>query len=358
MTRFTQTGNTHIDRVLHEAIVRLEAAFPQRIRACYIEGSHANGTALTTSDLDLTIVFCERFKSQAEREQAQHLCSEYAAQVGVELDAEIVDEASLQDGVSPQFKLGSQLFYGVDIRAHCPLISMERWTRERMHAAYWLITQVYNRSTIVHLPLTAPDPSDCFLGYTKRPIHLIDGSTVPSTRNLIRTTGWAATALIALQAGHYVTSKRNCHMLYRTCINDGWAGLLDDLYNWCRSAWQYLIPQSAEDQQRLRDICERALAFENHFLARYKEFLLTQLQDTAEEALLAALRVMSQIPFNDAEIRDTVQMLAIGKRPGIQSLAQETLTKLEGTDQVQQRMQQWQGGGRRPKGAVLTASRL
>lgn len=284
-----QTGNKLIAPILQEAIVRLEAAFPQRIRAGYIEGSYANGIALTTSDLDLTIIFCERFVSQAEREQAQQLCSKYAAQAGIEFDAEIVDEASLRDGVYPQFKLGSQLFYGVDIRAQCPLIPMERWTRERMHAAYRLISQVFHRPPIVCFPLTAPDPTDRFLGYTNRIVRLPDGTEVPSTRNLIRTSGWAATALIALQAGHYVTSKRNCHRLYRNYINDEWADLLENLYSWCREAWQYLIPQSAEDQQRLRVICERALAFENYFLVCYKSFLLTQLQDMAEAAPLTAL---------------------------------------------------------------------
>lgn len=329
MTQPAQTGDTRIDRVLHEVMVRLEAVFPQRIRACYIEGSYAVGIALTTSDLDLTLVFRERFKSQAEHEQAQHLCSEYAAQVGIELDAEIVDEASLHAGVSPQFKLGSKLFYGVDIRDRCPLISMERWTRERMHAAYWLIIHVFNRPAIAHPPLTAPDPSDRFLGYTNRTVRLLDGSNAPSTRNLIRTSGWAATALIAWQAKRYVTSKRDCHRLYRACIHDEWAGVLEDLYSWCRSAWQYLIPQSAEDQQRLQTICQRALAFENHFLAHYKAFLLTQLQDPDEEAPLAALHVMSQIPFNDAEIIDTMQALARDKRPAIQKLAQETLTLLQ-----------------------------
>ncbi|HEU5199151.1 MAG TPA: nucleotidyltransferase domain-containing protein [Ktedonobacterales bacterium] len=329
MARPARTSNTRIDHVLQEALARLEAAFPGRIRACYIEGSYAVGIALTTSDLDLTIVFCERFKSQAEREQARHLCSEYAAQIDMELDVEIVDEASLQDGVYPQFKLASQLFYGVDIRAYCPLISMERWTRERMHAAYWLMIHVFNRPALVHLPLTAPDPSDRFLGYTNRTIRLLDGSSVPSTRNLIRTTGWAATALIAWQTERYVTSKRNCHMLYRNYINDEWAGLLDDLYSWCRSAWQYLVPESADDQQRLQAICRRALAFENHFLVRYKAFLLTQLQDTTEEVLLTALHVMSQLPFNDVQMRETIQALARDKRPDIQTLAQETLTLLQ-----------------------------
>lgn len=325
-----QTGNKRIDDITQEAIARLEAAFPQRIRAGYIEGSYANGIALTTSDLDLTIVFCERFKSQAEREQAQRLCSQYAAQAGIELDAEIVDEASLQEGVYPQFKLGSQLFYGIDIRAQCPLIPMERWTRERMHAAYWLIIQVFHRPPIVRFPLTAPDPTDRFLGYTNRRVRLPDGTEVPSTRNLIRTSGWAATALIALQAGQYVTNKRNCQTLYRNYINDEWADLLENLYSWCRGAWQYLIPQSAEDQQRLRALCEQALAFENHFLICYKSFLLTQLQDMAEAAPLTALRVMSQIPYNNTEIVDAIRALALSKRPDIQNLAQETLTTLAG----------------------------
>lgn len=188
---------------------------------------------------------------------------------------------------------------------------------------------VFNRPAIVQLPLPAPDSSDRFLGYTNRRIRLLDGSSVHSTRNLIRTSGWAATALIAWQAKRYVISKRDCHTLYRACIHDEWADVLEDLYNWCRSAWQYLIPQSAEDQQRLQAICQWALAFENHFLAHYKDFLLTQLQDPDEEALLAALRIQRQIPFYNVEIVDAIQALAYSKRTGIQKLAQETLTVLQ-----------------------------
>lgn len=91
-----------------------------------------------------------------------------------------------------------------------------------------------------------------------------------------------------------------------------------------------MIPQSAKDQQRLRVMCEQALAFENYFLVCYKSFLLTQLQDMAEEAPLTALRVMSQILYNDVEIVDAIRALVLSKRPDIQKLAQETLTTLEG----------------------------
>ncbi len=89
-------------------------------------------------------------------------------------------------------------------------------------------------------------------------------------------TSWAATALVALQAGRYVTSKRECHSIYQATIKDEWSPLLADIYNLCRGTWRYLIPEAPEDLQRLRAICERTLAFENHFLSIYWAWLSSQ----------------------------------------------------------------------------------
>jgi hypothetical protein len=103
--------------------------------------------------------------------------------------------------VRPNAKLGGRLLYGQDVCRLYPLLPIEAWARERMHAAYWLLINVYHRPTPVHFPLTFPSPSDEFYGYTNRTFRLPDGREVPCTRNLVRTTGWDATALLALQAG-------------------------------------------------------------------------------------------------------------------------------------------------------------
>jgi hypothetical protein len=61
------------------------------------------------------------------------------------------------------------------------------------------------------------------------------------TRDLICSTGWAATALVAQRAGHYVDRKRGCHALYAEHIGDEWSDLVRDLYECCeccRGRWQ------------------------------------------------------------------------------------------------------------------------
>jgi len=50
------TGDENVDALLREVISRVEQALPERIRGYYVVGSHADGSALLASDIDLTIV--------------------------------------------------------------------------------------------------------------------------------------------------------------------------------------------------------------------------------------------------------------------------------------------------------------
>lgn len=151
-------------------------------------------------------------------------------------------------------------------------------------------------------PLDYPDPTDEFYGYTHRTVRLPDGFEVPSTRDLIRTTGWAATALIALKTGQYVVRKRDCFIAYRNEINDEWAELLETIYATCRREWNYLIPEEAGVRERLRAICARTLAFENHFLREYQSFLLGELRSGDEKAIRAALHILGHTFFADEKV--------------------------------------------------------
>ena len=284
-----------------------EVAFPGRIHGCYVEGSHADGTGLDTSDLDLTLIFKERFSTDKEREAAERLAGACAELSGVELDASVVDEAGLAEGAHPLFKLASKLVYGEDIRGRIPLISIEAWTRNRMHAAYWLMNVVLGRPTPVRRPLRYPDADDEFRGYARRMVRLPDGREAPSTRDLIRTTGWAATALVALRAREYVVRKRDCYQMYRRYIGGEYADLLEDIYNYCRQRWHYLVPDTRAERKRLRAICERTCAFENDFLDMYRAYVLAELRSTDEAARGAACAMLVRLPFEDAEVIEEVR---------------------------------------------------
>lgn len=293
------TGQAQADRALQGVVTLFESVFPQRIVGYYIEGSYADQTAVATSDLDLTIVFYGQFVTTAERQQAHEVVTACRQLSVVELDITLAEESELRRGADPMFKLGARLLYGQDRRDAIPLLPIEIWGRQRMHAAYWLMINVFNRPKPVVAPLTFPDPQDPFYGYAARMMHLADGRTIPTTRNLIRVTGWIATARLAYEAQHYVVRKRDCVPAYRRLIHDEWTTLLEGINERCRAAWRYHIPSTPAEQAELRTITADTLRFENHFLGCYRNFLLTQFTGADPEAQQAAEGLWQNTPYAD-----------------------------------------------------------
>jgi hypothetical protein len=228
------------------------------------------------------------------------------------LDAEVADEAELAQGAPPLLRLGGRSVWGEDRLSALPLMPIERWTRERMHAAYWLIVNLFGRAVPVSWPLAYPDAGDEFCGYTRRVVRLPDdGTEAPSTRDLIRVTGWAATALVAYKGHAYVARKRECPAAYAQHVGDEFAALHDDIYRWCRQEWGYLIPADAAGRERLRGICTRTLAFENRFLGEYREWVLRELRGGGTEAQRAARWMLGHVPLADAAVVGAAQEAAI-----------------------------------------------
>lgn len=155
----------------------------------------------------------------------------------------------------------------------------------------------YYRPSPVHYPIGFPDPDAEFFGYTERQVTTAEGANVPSTRDLVRVTGWLATALNAHEEKEYVARKRDCHELYRECFHDEWGSLLQKIYNECRTRWGYRLPADRDDREHLRAICTRVLAFENHFLTRFKPFLLEESRRIRSGDANRARWLMQEIPF-------------------------------------------------------------
>lgn len=130
-------------------------------------------------------------------------------------------------GIDPTFKFGARLAHGEDLRDRLPVVPIEAWTRDRTHTSYWRIASLFRRPRVVSRPLGYPDPDGAFYGYDRRTLRLPDGSEAHGTRDLIRLTGWAATGLVALQAGRYVSRESDCHVLHRACIVDEWSTPLE-----------------------------------------------------------------------------------------------------------------------------------
>jgi hypothetical protein len=299
------TGNDKADKVLQGIIGVFEAAFPERIRGYYVEGSYAEGKGIATSDIDLEIVFIDAVVGDIDHEKAVQIGESCALFSAIELDITVTDEQQLSRGIAPIFK-ESLPVYGEDVRDKFPQMPLEEWIHTRMHAAYWLTINVYHRSQVVTYPLTYPDASGEFYGYDNRTMTLPDGRKVKCTRNLIRTIGWIASALLAYNAGKMLAKKSECFKAYRECLDAEGAQLLQDIYELCRERWQYFIPESVEERKILRDICVRTLYFENRFLATYKQFLLVELHSDHRQHVEDALRFQRDNPFHDTEVEQVI----------------------------------------------------
>jgi len=311
----TSSGSLSADNALRGLIGIFEMRFPGRIRAYYVEGSYADRTAIAASDIDLVLIFKHCFVDEAEAGAARQLGAYCASLSAFELDLEIIDEQHAARGAFPTLKLASVLLYGEDFRDRLPLPPVAEWTRDRMHAAYWLIVQVFNRPPAVRYPLGYPRPDQSFFGYDQRMMQLPDGSRARCTRDLVRVTGWAATALIALKTRTYVVRKRDCHQRYHELIGDQWSELLRVIYERCKHEWGYRIPDAPADQRELRAMCARTLEFENYFMSVFKEFVLGELCGDDLEARQDASWLLGQIPYHDeAIIRALRKMTASAKQ--------------------------------------------
>lgn len=320
-------GAAPVDAVLRDVVAAYERAFPGRVRGYYALGSFADATAIATSDLDITIVFKDS-ASADERASAQLLGADCARRSPIELDVEIEDERTLAHGASPTFKLGSALITGEDIRDRLPLVSLTEWTRDRMHSSWWRVARLFARPAVITLPLDYPEAADEFRGYTRRTVRLANGQEAPSTRDLIRLTSWAATGLLALQCGSFVSRKSEVHRLYREQIGGDSALLIAEMYTLCRARWGYLIPGDPDERDRLRDICDRTLAFERSFVSIYRDYLLSELRGSDAEGERFAAEAMRHAPLRDDAVIAALETLTLREDESAATEARAALAQL------------------------------
>lgn len=318
------TGYEQADLMLQKIVERFESTFPARMVGYYVEGSYADQTAVETSDLDLTVVFDERL-SHKDEAIAEKLLADLEANSALELDISLIDEVTLRQRGDTSFKLGTRLVFGQDIRGSIPLMPLSDWARNRMHAAYWLMINVFERPHPVRAPLGFPREDDPFYGYANRPFQLADGREILTTRNLVRITGWIATARIAHEAQAYVVRKRNCYSTYEHLIGDEWTDLLAQIEQRCRTDWRYRIPESGKERDDLRMILTRTLAYENHFLGVYRCYLLSELGSNHTGAQLIALNFLNQIPFDDPTVMKAVRALEAVHDVEVRSAAKRSI---------------------------------
>ncbi len=158
-----------MDDILHAIIGRYEHIFPGSIRAYYVIGSCADASTVPISDIDFIIVFAKPLTSD-ELTQAHALVQQCAQNSSIRLDIGLALEQDLSGIDQVLLKLGSLFVYGDDLRHQLVLPPLRLYQRDVTWSPYRFLGQVIRERLALTYPLTYPDASDPFYGYTKKRI--------------------------------------------------------------------------------------------------------------------------------------------------------------------------------------------
>jgi predicted nucleotidyltransferase len=291
-----KTGDPAVDGCLAEVVAALGAAFGERLRGVYLVGSHAVGEAIPGSDIDLLALFKGRqsAEEQARFAEVRQACKGRCA---LALDMTSQGEERLLAVGGVWFQTASRLLAGDDIRPRVPCKPVESHARDLMHSVLPLLARVRGDPPALAPPLGYPDPAGALYGYDRREVRV--GSAIRSvgTKDLVSNTLAIANALTLRAAGRYVGDGRKADIPreYRRQIGDQWSALVEAVFERCRVAWGYAVPEDAVERAELRALCEGVLGFENHFMAHYRDFLTQELQHDDPAVAERARRALARL---------------------------------------------------------------
>jgi predicted nucleotidyltransferase len=269
------SGAGPIDAFLCRLVGAFEAALPGRVRAYYLIGSYADGSAVPCSDLDVVVLVKGRLE-RADEALAWAVGDRYALRAPARLDLAIGGE----DDVSWEkrhVKLASVFLYGQDIRERLvlPPTAGAQEVRDSLHYALRYLMRYLRGVERLRVPLEYPDPAAEFYGYdTVREPAWYPPGTTRGLRELVNAVTLMASALTPLPAGHHrASTKGQAVTLYRQLAGGPWADYVAAVYELAKRRWGYLLPTAPEERRRLRALCRETLGFEHHFLARYRAIL-------------------------------------------------------------------------------------
>ncbi len=265
------TGHEAIDNTLRGLVNIYDLVFPQRIRAYYLTGSYADHSATPDSDLDIVPIFGDALQpGEAERiRELTRYCEQLAP---VLLDCSPTDESMQQTGVKTTLKSG-KLLYGDPVLDVWPVEPLAEHMQRCMFIAFRSMFVLRGRVSPAY-PLRYPDPAGQFYGYERYGKYLGGDKFGPGLRIIVSAVTMMTTTLLALHDSVQVGSKQQSIEQY----HGQWTALATTIYQTCKFEWHYQVPTDPADQQRLRELCQQLLAFENDFIAQCQENLLQNLE--------------------------------------------------------------------------------
>ena len=321
------TGKTYVDEPLADIVQQYESAFPNRVRSYFLLGSYADGCAVVGSDIDVYVLFKETFLSSKEIIQAQQLASACIKKSTLRLDGNVIDEQMLLNYVSTMrvaIKQNSILLFGEDTRASMSLPSRAAYMRDVTDGVIDFLLRLHHSDSVTY-PVTYPDPNGTFYGYDIMRKLLYDTAVLYyppdkandvyyATRELVECACRMASALLVFKTGTFVGMKRASVEAYNKEIHDESSPFLTAMFEKGKMQWMYGLPKSEAERAELRTLCEKMLAFENHYLLQYRAYLLTLLSSEEQHDVQFALQRLKTVQYDDEEMNTARHILDSSKR--------------------------------------------
>ena len=269
-TAFTPDNQT-IRPLLDGTIGLLETIFPHRIRAFYLTGSFAEGTAVANSDLDLIVVF----KGTFQGDEADHLrqVRHHASKLSlIRLDLTPKNEVDLMAKGATGLKLAGKFLYGQDIRDQVPFEPLAQYRQDVMRGFFSYQREIRGDVEAPSLPVVYPDPDSEFYGYEKFGNWHGGECFTPGTRLLINLITLGATVSLTILHKARAGSKMQAITKYQRLIGDEWADWLAELYQLAKIELHYTLPLETAVRHQLRHLIQRTPDFENMILERCQPF--------------------------------------------------------------------------------------
>ena len=143
---------------------------------------------------------------------------------------------------------------------------------------------------------------------------------------LVGITLWISTLILALETGRFAGRKSQSIQLCKEYLpNDQRTQLAMTINDLCKGTWEYALPKSAKDRERLRSLCRDVLALENHYLGLCHDYLLLQLLrgDPLEQQHVT--RILQNVIYSDDQIMVALKALEHATDEGVRTGAVKAL---------------------------------
>lgn len=263
-----------INLVLERLLKKIIKEFPGQLVSAYVSGSYASNYAVSTSDLDLELVFSKPLKKG--QEHRLRIIAKSLSKFGPTLDLAMYDVKQLKSFGLMDLDRSCVHIWGKPIHDEISNPSIEDYAYRTMHGTFSRMSLTRSQKPYCW-PLDFPDSEDPFKGYAWRSLK-IRGKKVLSIKEIGVISAMISKSLCAYVGKIYVPRKDQSPQYFKRVFKGETAEMYVQLMKFCRSHLEYRLPTTQNDKKRLQELLPGLLSMENLFLIEYQNFLIKNLK--------------------------------------------------------------------------------